>query len=252
MPLITVRSLNSFGRAGNQLFLYAFAKGYARAHGCELQIPADWWGREVFINANEPAITHRLKSTVIDTDKFQPLGYFFGEKDIDLNVYAQHQIYLDYYTRKQAREWMAMKPEMEGWAPKAKTQSVMHVRRGDYVTKFSDRYCLVSDESYTRAINQFNIPGPVHRVCENWRRPDDMLNQRGLGWLQDFLFLRDAAYLLRANSSFSVWAGWLGNGKVYSPVVGRHTGWSDVPFVEGNWPATARFNNQSDLHLKEA
>lgn len=252
MPLITVRDLQGIGRFGNQLFLYVFAKGYAQKMGCELQTQ-DWVGRSLFVNATEPLVNVQLPQTEVENCSSKAIGYFFGQRDIDLKVFAQHQRYLDYFTRLQAKEWLRLKPEFEQYAPGG-SYSACHLRRGDYVSDpfLRQNYCEVSEGSYRKALERFKIPEPVRMVTEGWKAPAPALETRGMGWLEDFLTLRNAAYLLRGNSSFSVWASWLGEGKVYAPVVGRMTGLKDVTFVEGNWPCTAgRFRNQSDLHLKE-
>jgi len=254
MPgVITVPFLQK-QRFGNALFIYCFARGYAEHMGAELQCP-DWIGRKLFVNATEPPITRHLHWTELDSLSKLPLGYFCGRTDIALRVYAQHQVYLDYYTRAQAREWLKLKPEFEAYAPKMEQPySAAHVRRGDFVSDpfTAANYCQVSDESYEKAIEQFDIPEPILRVQEGARTPPPELEVQGLGFLPDFLLLRDATHLLRANSSFSVWASWLGNAKTYAPVVEDKVGLQDVEFVEGNHPCTAgRFKNQSDLWLKE-
>lgn len=242
MPVISVRELGRIGRVGNQMFLFCFARGYALAHNCELQIPTDWWGREVFPDvAKLPPITVTLPQTELDSVTTRPLNRYFGRTDIDLRVFAQSQCYLDYYTRTQVREWLAFKPEYD--RPMNGAYSAAHQRRGDYSSPaYRDWYCTISEESYSRAIDKHKIPPPVQIVSEASGRP----------WLEDFLTLRNASHLLRANSTFSFWAGVLSHGKVYSPVVGDKVGHQDVEFVEGNHETTAgRFANQSSLHLKE-
>jgi hypothetical protein len=243
-------------RFGNALFIYCFARGYAEHMGAELQCP-DWIGRKLFVNATEPPITRNLRWTELDSISKLPLGYFMGQTDIALRVFAQHEVYLDYYTRAKAREWLKLKPELEFYTSSPSmpdtAYSAAHVRKGDYTLEpFCNYYCEVSDESYAKAIEQFDIPEPILRVQEGARTPPPELEAVGLGFLPDFLLLRDATHLLRANSSFSVWASWLGNAKTYAPVVEDKVGLQTVPFVFGNHPCTAgRFKNQSDLHLKE-
>jgi len=238
-------------RAGNAFFIYVFAKGYAEHVGAELQVPP-WFGEKIFVNATEPRISRNFHWTELDSISTLPIGYWFGRTDIAIRAFCQHEVYLDYWTRAKARQWLMLKPEFEAYAPKAeqKPYSAAHVRRGDYLD--NPNYCIVSDESYERAIEQFDIPEPILRVQEGARTPPPELEAQGLGFLSDFLLLRDATHLLRANSSFSWWAGTLGHGKVYSPVVEDKVGLQHVEFVEGNHPCTAgRFKNQSDLWLKE-
>lgn len=266
--VITISCLGSKGRAGNAMFQFAFAMGYAKAMGCDL-LTNDWWGRRVFPAAaalpvidlsNLPkthcdSVCHLLRPAL-------PLDYFMGRTDIDLDGYYQNQKFIDFYSRKQVREWFKLSSEFEGYAPlKEQTgpYSAKHLRRGDYTNDatFQHLYCTISDESYDTAVKTFNIPpfapGHILRVCDGGpAREIDKLRAIGVGWLPDFLVLRDADHLLRSNSTFSWWAGALGNGMVYSPVVDNKVGLQKVPFVIGNHPNTAGiFPNQSDLHLKE-
>lgn len=256
MPVITCRDIGSIGRFGNQLSLYAHAKGYAISMGCDFQC-GDWIGRKIFTEAaNDPDTggrAIRLRQTIMDSARPDMLGYYFGQKDIDVKCYGMHQKFVDFYSRKQAKEWFKLKPELDiniRFGPYA----AAHLRRGDYLTEpFARMYAGVSNGSYTKAIKQFTIPEPVHFIEEELSMPHVNHSDIGAPWLTDFITLRDATHLLRANSSFSQWAGWLGNGKVYSPVVGSKVGWQDVEFVEGNHPCTAGiFRNQSDLTLKES
>lgn len=262
MPLITMSSLGKRGRTGNAFFQYAFARGYAKVMGCDLQTP-DWWGRRIFpVAAADPLIDRELPPTICDSVCFRkglPVGYFIGKDDIDLYGYFQHDLFVSFYTRKQVREWFKIRFELECYSPEASGAtagggySALHLRRGDYETPpFNTLYCTVSDESYVNAIEQFEIPGPVIKVYDGCYTPTQRLVDLGVPWLSDWLTLRDADHLLRANSSFSWWAAACGHGKVYSPVVEKLVGPQTVPFVEGNHPNTAGiFHNQSDLYLKE-
>ena len=226
----------------------------------ELQVP-EWFGEKIFVNATEPRIGANLRWTELDSLSKQPIGFWFGATNIAIRAYCQHQVYLDWYTRAQARDWLKLKPEFEAYAPSALTAlspvamgySAAHIRRGDYLNPLlRSNYCEVSDESYEQAIERWDIPEPIYRVQEGARPVPPELEAQGLGFLPDFLLLRDATHLLRANSSFSVWASWLGNAKTYAPVVEDKVGLQTVEFVLGNHPCTAgRFKNQSSLFLRE-
>lgn len=253
MPGIITCQFLSTQRIGNAFFIFCFARAYARAMHCELQLPEAWIGRRILVGVDEPLISVSLPATPLDSESREPVGIWFGKKNVELRSYFQNQKSIDWFTRSDVLQWIRFKPDFERYAVNYGTYSAAHIRRGDYTTPpLNKLYCEVSDESYDRAIEQFQIPKPVFRVQEGWRAPHPELQKQGIGWLQDFLFLRDAAHLLRANSSFSVFAGWLGNGKVYSPLVEDKAGLQTVPFVLGNHPCTAgRFQNQSDLKLKE-
>jgi hypothetical protein len=242
-------------RLGNALFIYCFARGYAESMGAELQVPP-WIGQKLFINATEPPITQNFHWTELDSLSRLPVDYWFGAVNIAIRAYCQHASHLAYWTRAKAKEWLKLKPEFEKYAFNSPMPySACHVRRGDITIDpvLRANYCEVSDESYMEAIEKFNIPEPILRVQEGARTPPPELEAQGLGFLPDFLLLRDAAHLLRANSSFSVWASWLGNAKTYAPVVEDKVGLQDVEFVLGNHPCTAgRFKNQSELFLRES
>lgn len=255
MPIVTCRKLGGIGRAGNQFALYCFMRGYAERYGFELHT-SNWVGRKIFANANEPLVTEKtahFPQTVIDSHTREPLDRYFGRSEIDINVYAQSQVYLDgFQTRKKIREWLRLKPEYEALSI-PHNQTIAHLRRGDYVdhASFCHSYCEVSDQSYEDAMDDFKIPRPMVKVYEGWR-PTPTNVPPELSWLPDFLLMRDAPYLLRANSTFSYFAGVLGYGKVYSPLVEDKAGLWDVKFCEGNHACTAgRFRNQSNLHLRE-
>jgi hypothetical protein len=72
----------------------------------------------------------------------------------------------------------------------------------------------------------------------------------GLEFMRDFMDLYNADVLFRANSTFSWWAGTLGNAKVYSPIVDGLTGHQkDVKFVEGNWPRCVGLDTVDHYHI---
>lgn len=260
MSLITISCLGKKGRAGNSFFQWAFAKGYAKAMGADLQTP-DWFGRRIFPEAAaDPLIDRVLPKTHCDSVCLQmglPLGYFFGKTDIDLDLYAQHQVFIDFYSRSKVREWFKLFDYLEYFAPSNISEhpySALHFRRGDYAMDptFQKLYCTVSDNSYNQAVELFRIPIPIMSIFEGSAPEVLELTRLGVPWLTDWLRLRDAGHLLRSNSTFSWWAGTLGHGNVYSPLVENKIGLQHVPFVEGNWPNTAGiFKNQSDLFLKE-
>lgn len=255
MSVVTCRNLGGIGRVGNQLHLYVFAKAYAERYGAELQT-SDWVGRKLFVNATEPLVEDMtLPQTRLDSEAVEmglPLDRYFGRVNIDLRVYAQHQCYA-FYTRTQAREWLKLKPEYEAFAPRECPGTVAHIRKPDAVDNesFNRVYCSLTEDSYDAAMEFYGIPGPVTKVFAGWR-PDHPDLPPELSWLPDFLMLRDASHLLRANSTFSFFAGVLSRGRVYSPLVRDLVGLHRVPFCEGNFACPAgRFKNQSDIFLRE-
>lgn len=252
MRIIQISCLGKFGRFGNQLFQYCFAKALAEKHDCQLEVPKDWIGRKIFEISDQP-IRRPLQRVFTEVDPDQI--------NIDLMGYYQHQEALDMYSREDVLRWLKFKAPIANMFPKRRNYIAAHVRRGDYVKKFSNIYCCIKDESYIDACDKFGLDSSELI----WVREDKptasgpALKKQGLGFLPDFFKLVNADHMLRANSTFSWWAGVFSEGKVYSPLVEQHTGWSDVDFTEGNWPAMYSVNNHpdkkvvhTDLHLQES
>ncbi|NJO65432.1 MAG: hypothetical protein HC836_47265 [Richelia sp. RM2_1_2] len=134
-----------------------------------------------------------------------------------------------------------------------------HLRRGDYLTKFAKIYCTVSKKSYFMACDKFNLDkSKIVWISEESPQDSKIIIDKDIEFLTDFFILLNADVILRANSTFSWWAGVLGNSKIYSPVVGSKVGMHDVDFVEGNWPMMLDAKNNlnyptfhSDLKLRE-
>jgi hypothetical protein len=229
------------GRFGNQLFQYAFARAYAEAHQATLLTP-EWIGKIIF-NLSDPPLNMNL-----------PLAGFDeipnGRVNLTLRGYFQFQDAINYMSRTKLKSWFQMQ---EHWRQKFTTRLSIaaHLRRGDYAHNHNTIFCLVSEASYVAACKKF-------RLDENkitWISEETQKTQEAIPFLEDFALLQNADILLRANSTFSWWAGILGNGRVFSPLVENRVGVHDVEFVEGNWPRIADGcncrTNISDLYVKE-
>jgi hypothetical protein len=204
--LVTISCLGNYGRFGNQLFQYAYARALAEQLGAELHTP-DWIGRELFIGVDEPLM--------------QTKG------DIDLFDYFQNPEHLELLSRKKVRDWFQFKNP-----PKvAKHNLIFNKRRGDYLTH-ADQYPIVSDASYIKGAEKYNLDHTKALI----------LDQDNPDFLTDFCLMMNCNNLFRANSTFSWWAATLGDCQVYSPKVEDKTGWVDVEFVKGNDEWNYRFN----------
>lgn len=92
---------------------------------------------------------------------------------------------------------------------------------------------MISKDSYVKAMEKFNYnPADAIWFSEEEQKPFEL--EPRFAFLPDFVAMMHADVLFRGNSTFSWWAGILGNGKVYCPVVGNLRGKQDVEFVEGN------------------
>jgi hypothetical protein len=237
--------INFCGGFGNQLFQYAFARAYAEAHRAVLLTPG-WIGQRIFDISNQP-LNYDLPHAGFDEIPN-------GRINVVLNGYFQSQAAVDMMSRAKLKSWFTLRDK---WKQRfqSRPRIAAHVRRGDYVG-LSNIYCLVSENSYIAICNKLGLN--VADICwvqEGRKEPHQDLIDAGVPFLEDFITLMNAEILLRANSSFSWWAGTLGDGRIFSPLVENRTGEHDVTFVEGNWPRMVDSSNchanVTDLHLKD-
>jgi hypothetical protein len=226
---IQINCLGAYGRFGNQLFQYACARAYARKVGAKLETPP-WIGQMLFEGVDDPPPSRGLV----------PLGHDVvpqnGETDVNFHGYFQCRDAYALYTLRDLRSWFQFRPwvidEMKDYGS---VPLACHLRRGDYVL-IHNTFCCIAECAYVKAISDFGYAHlPVTWVNED--KPS-IFRRQGLEWLIDFVTLMRAEVLFRANSTFSFWAGVLGDHKaVYSPVVdGLHDHHDKVPFVAGNHP----------------
>lgn len=223
--VVQISCLGSFGRFGNQLFQYAFARGYAEEIGAELQTPP-WIGQLLF-GVADPPIIEQLPRLELDEHPDD-------RADVDLYGYFQYRRAFEIYKLGRLRAWFTFRPEiLARWAgPPA--PAALHLRRGDYVGS-DPLYCTVELAAYHRAMQAAGLDLDWIQVVSE--EEPTLTPLAGAEWLQDFITLMRAEVLFRANSTFSWWAATLGGHRVFSPVVeGLRGPHSDVPFVEGNHP----------------
>lgn len=221
---VQISQLGSRGRWGNQLFQYAFARGYAERLGAVLEVPGDWVGREL-LEVGEGPIRGVLPEYSGAEEK----------RDVDLVGFFQAPWCLRTYSREKARRWLRIKPELVR-AYRCNRGVVAHLRRGDFV---KEDMPVVKIGSYLRCLGELGIGfEEVFWVEEGGHRGPSWRT----GFLGDFLMMMKAEVLLRANSSFSWWAATLGEAQVYSPKVGvGDTGWVDATFVNDNGSRIGNF-----------
>lgn len=245
---MSVVTVNLEARWGNSLFKYAFARAYAEKVGAELQT-TPWIGQKIF-RLSDPPIERQLPDRYdMDLEKWD------GETDINLTGWGLHQKCL-IYSRSQVREWFTFQTRIEEAVARIPHHELAaHLRHGDFVTM--EDYVAISRTSYMKACRDFNLPVQnLIFVSEDRPAIIPVLEQGGIGFLADFVRLMRAKVLLRANSTFSFWAGILGeNERIFAPKLDEVLPVAGitqaVPFVEGNYPAISCVHpNCSDLHLR--
>ena len=153
--------------------------------------------------------------------------------------------------------------EMYKWFEANKnTYTVVHLRRGDISCKnFNGHNSMISKESYINQIEKLNLTKIIwisdddnehskniwtsKSTGHKWLYPfgEDYQNDIFFDFLPDFLLIFFANTILRGNSSFSWWASYLSNAKIYSPLIKikpdslkNNYYEMNCDFVEGNYP----------------
>lgn len=254
--IVTCRTMGCGGRFGNQLFAYAFAKGYARRHGLELRVPSTWVGRYIFEIPEVASDDIVYRHTPLDTIPG-------GESEIDLYGYYQYQQAANFYSIRDLAEWFRLKPRwmdllhtyMEREDP---AEVVCHIRAGDYLD-LTSHFCYVTPISYWDAIKEYGYSQHPVRWMSEYNASREPNVPDSIGFLPDFLQLVNTNYLFRSNSTFSWWAATLRTAwvqghtqYVYAPLVKGKFGPNRCKFIRGNHPQMASRDQHtlSDLYVE--
>lgn len=225
--IIQCTQLGKLGRFGNQLFQYVFARAYAEKYNAVLETPG-WVGEKIF-----KGISHQRPSCALP--RTYPDGVPWGQVNVDLFGYFMGEQFFDLLSESKVREWLQFKDEwVEKFRKKENYNIVAHLRRGDYLVR-RKRYCLITKKSYIEACKKRGLP--ADKIIWLSEETQEFTPELGddLQFLPAFFKMVNADVLLRANSTFSLWAGFFNTNKVYSPLIGNALGFSDVEFVEGNF-----------------
>lgn len=239
------------GGFGNQLFQYAFARAYAEKFGAALRT-SPWSGAMIF-EIDDPVMEN---GRLVAREDLK-LDQWAGETDIEITGMSQHGRHL-IYTREQVRRWFRFRPELEEILQGIPVFDLAaHLRHADFVGH--PGFISITRRSYEWACDKYCLDKRRLRFI-SFENP---MTSPELGpsfdFLPDFVALMRARVLLRGPSTFSWWAGVLGDhDRIFSPdqrgipYQGHHRGLQDVPFVEGNhMPITAWWEGHSELHLRE-
>lgn len=250
--IITLRRLGTFGRFGNAMFQYAFARAYAEKYNAVLQTP-EWIGQKIFNISDPPIQNHNLPQTTCDVVPW-------GQTNIDLLGYFQHKMFLDIMTRSWLKKVFTIQDRWLKHFEKPMNYYIgAHVRKGDY-GGLTSIFAIIKEISYINACDKFGLDSQkLIWVTEENPTCNKIMEDEGIPFLYDFLTLMHANVILRGNSTFSWWAATLSDAKIYSPNVGDNRGECEVDFIEGNWPKIANFKKwqphcpqiHDDLHLRE-
>ena len=146
---------------------------------------------------------------------YEHVGNSLGVKSIEVDGYFQKYEY--YVTHKKAiHQWLRFKR----LPSQPKDKLIIHARLGDYMTTPPFQKWIVPMDFYHRLI-EIDKPTSVCFVTDEPNYPAlqqfdaEIVSE---DTLHDFAFLASAKRLCIANSTFSWWAGWLGNAeRIYYP-----------------------------------
>ena len=229
--IIQFTRLGRFGRFGNQLFQYAFARAYTEKYNAILECPY-WVGEKIFKD-----VECRRPSCPLPMTKIDKIPW--GEVNIDLYGYFQKKRFLNILSTNKLMEWFAFQNKWNNNLGRKREKLVAHLR-GGFPAKFTDGCAIINRDSYLNACNKFGL----EKESIFWVGGGYDIHVEELEFVPDFLTMVNAETLLRSNSTFSFWAGFFNTtGKVFSPVVGEKVGSSDVDFTEGNFPKLVPHND---------
>lgn len=240
-----VLNLCLLGRLGNTCFQFCFARAFAEKHGHELRM-GDWIGRKIFDLPDYPPIQQRYTEQISELS----LNPKHADYSFEWNGYAQHQDCL-IYTRKQVREWLKFKPEIQQRLDDCCIPIgglVAHRRVGDLI---GYGYPCVSQKSYIDAAEQYGFDSRLMEFVTE-ENPIVCRRLKDMEFLPDFYRMMNATVLFRGNSCFSWFAAALGNPEVFSPNIDGLEGGRehDVKFSRGNHHRFANLAFVTDLHLQ--
>ncbi len=271
---VSMSSLGTNGRFGNQLFQYAYVKLYALRHGLEAELP-EWEGKEIFaLPESMPDGPCRTELRFDDSMQDDRILWEMDEPPINVDLWGHFQ--------ELPARWRLHRPllrrlfrlagdrqrTIDAWRDKAtcggdRTLVAIHVRRGDYrALQHVKWYGLVPDEWYLDWLRAIwpTLRDPVLFIATD--EPDlvvpsfrefDIVSasnfeaRRGVpDHVFDFGVLRAADVLAICNSSFSRMAAILSDDdqKCFCPsfVTERITPYD--PWMERFWDRFGRVREE--------
>jgi hypothetical protein len=221
---VSMTTLGSYGRFGNQLFQYAALKTYAEKYNLRVEIPKDWTGRKVFADCNDPPITETPREQKM-IDSKEPIWMNAELKNCDIKGYLQY--HTSNYDKDYFRSLFRLKPELEDAMStlyrEIKGFNVLiaiHIRKGDYDIP-TRRHNIAPVEWYLKWLKDnwsklhnpklFIASDEIEKAREDFKEYDPATFKDD-NFLCDWYILQKADILLISNSTFSFTAAMLNEG----------------------------------------
>ena len=271
-----ITMLEISGRAiGNSLFSYATLFGVGKKLNLDIRIPKGethvhtptgqkiWQLKDIF-DIKTPYITQEeidnIKHTYIEKRKeFNPEIFTEVKNNTDLVGFFQSEMYFKEFERE-LREQLTFYPY---WVEQAKFKFsemglkpekciALHVRRGDY-ERLQEFHPVLSLDYYKEGLDYiYNKVGNDFDICVfsddidwckkniKWDRCHFVENIEDKREILDFVMISLCSNAIIANSTYSLWATWLGNEKqdkiIIAPKlwfgIGYSYGGTNIPFKE--------------------
>ncbi len=224
---ITMEKLNCYETVGNrsygnELFQYAALKIYAKVFGGDVQIPANWIGRELFEGCDDPVLSSFPRPHIDLGSDLNPIWNNGELKDCD--VYGYFQYHTSHYAPHKDFFKSLFRPKQKildqlPKIPTDKTLICIHIRRGDYCNPpnrvapsqwyvdwldknlegFNDPTIYIASDDPETVIPDFEKYNPV--MCKP--------NNEAMCMFIDHYVMQKADVILASNSTFSFTAAML-------------------------------------------
>lgn len=219
---ISMSTLGTYGRFGNQLFQYAALKIYAWLNGLRVEIPAEWMGRRMFMSCNDISHFSATKQKDLDGECIWLNGQQL--KGFDIKGYCQyhtsHYASYKYYFRSLFKYEPTIEKALQETVSPLKDKDLIgiHIRMGDY--RLSGRNANIAPiqwyqdwlkENWARFDNPalFVASDEIDNVREYFAEYDPQFYPSEAHFLFDHYMLSHCDYLLISNSTFSFTAAML-------------------------------------------
>ena len=223
-PAISMRSLGTLGRFGNQLLQYSFLRMVAAAHGAEAVVP-DWIGRDLF-DLDDPFPEERLprlaeSETAIEAALDPGSGFvaagrdLYGYYNLETRLFAPHRDLVRGLFRPGAHIRDRIEKAFGALSNRGGDIVAIHLRRGDFG---QGKFWIAPEDWYLNWLDEIwpALDNPVLYVASD--EPDIVQRfsaynavsaqdfgpaEYGIEYIEDFFMLTLADALATSNSTFS-------------------------------------------------
>ena len=224
--MIAFSAMGSMGRLGNQMFQYAFLRNHAAKLQTRFHCPP--WEGDLLFDLGDEAQREQQQPELRNQYREPPYSPGFDARALHIPDGTEISGYFQswrYFEAAPIHEWFRFRPESVGEGRRlmdghrARRVAGVHVRLGDYLGEYRDRYYIARRSYYAQAMAPV---AATHRILVFsddpayardylrglWR---DAVYVSGMSAGDDLYAMTRCERLACSPSSFSWWAGRLGN-----------------------------------------